>query len=243
MSKRTKYFIKHFILSCIVAILAIILVFYVWYPAPLASATGVAKIFFMMLVIDVIVGPLLSFLVYKEGKKTLKFDLCCIIILQLCAFGYGIKTIAEGRPAWIVFYQNGFELVQVNEQFIENKDKISDEYKNVSWFGPQYAAVFPSADVKQRGDDTFAEAFGLSLSQRVDRYLKIEEKVKSQMQKTAIPLSELNKYNDNSKVSKILTQYPEANAWVPLKASAVDMVVLLDKDMQVVKIADLRPWK
>ena len=41
----------------------------------------------------------------------------------------------------------------------------------------------------------------------------------------------------------MIKKYPQAQSWVPLTASAVDMVVLLDKDAQVVKIVDLRPWK
>lgn len=242
MSKRLKYFIRHFITSCVIAILAIFLVFYVWYPMPLASATGVTKIFLMMLTIDVIVGPLLSFLVYKEGKKTLKFDLLVIIVLQLCAFSYGLKTIADGRPAWIVFYQTGFELVRINDQYIEDTHKIPDEYKHVSWFGPEYTAVIPSTNIKQRGDDVFAEAFGLSLAQKVERYLPIE-KVSHQIQKTLLPLPQLYDFNNKEKVDEILKKYPEAKGWLELRANAVSMVVLLDQDMQVVKIVDLRPWK
>jgi hypothetical protein len=41
-----------------------------------------------------------------------------------------------------------------------------------------------------------------------------------------------------------LKQYPQANAFVPLKANAVDMTVLINKEKgEVVKIVDLRPWK
>lgn len=57
-------------------------------------------------------------------------------------------------------------------------------------------------------------------------------------------LNELEKFNPKQQVENILKKYPEANAWVPLRANAVDMVVLMDKNSaQVVKIVDLRPWK
>lgn len=81
MSKRLKFFLNHLFISCLIVLLVIGLVFFIWYPSPLATAVGVTHIFLMMLAIDVIVGPILGLLVYKEGKKTLKFDLGVIIVL------------------------------------------------------------------------------------------------------------------------------------------------------------------
>jgi len=60
--------------------------FFIWYPQPLAKAVGVIHIFIMLIVIDVILGPSLSFFVYKEAKKTLKFDLAVIILIQIFSF-------------------------------------------------------------------------------------------------------------------------------------------------------------
>ena len=93
MSKRLKFFFSHLLISFFIALVVVGLVFFVWYPSPLATAVGVTHIFLMMLAIDVIVGPLLGLLVYKEGKKTLKFDLGVIIVLQISALGYGIYSI------------------------------------------------------------------------------------------------------------------------------------------------------
>ena len=82
---RIKAFLIHGLVSISVALLVIGLVFFIWYPSPLAKAVGVTHIFLMLLAIDVIIGPVLGFIVYKEGKKTLKMDLSIIITLQLCA--------------------------------------------------------------------------------------------------------------------------------------------------------------
>ena len=50
--------------------------------------------------------------------------------------------------------------------------------------------------------------------------------------------------NDVTIVKKILAKYPQANAYLPLKANAVDMTVLINKDTaEIIKIVDLRPWK
>ena len=75
MSKRLKFFLGHLILSFLIALIVIGIVFFIWYPSPFTQAVGVTHIFLMMLAIDVIIGPILGLLVYKEGKKTLKMDL------------------------------------------------------------------------------------------------------------------------------------------------------------------------
>ena len=72
MSKRIRFFLGHLSSSVLVALIILSLVFFVWYPAPFAHAEGVTHIFLMLIAIDVIVEPLLTLLVYKEGKKKKK---------------------------------------------------------------------------------------------------------------------------------------------------------------------------
>ena len=85
MSKRLNFFISHLFISFLITLVVIGVVFFIWYPSPLATAAGVTHIFLMLLVIDVIVGPFLGLLVYKQGKKSLKFDLSLIIGIQIAA--------------------------------------------------------------------------------------------------------------------------------------------------------------
>ncbi|RSP45394.1 type IV pilin accessory protein, partial [Acinetobacter baumannii] len=67
---------------------------------------------------------------------------------------------------------------------------------------------------------------------------------KSQIQKRAQNLIELEKYNSKQQLKLVLEEYPSADAWVPLKANAIDMVVLINRSSaQVIKIVNLRPWK
>ena len=62
------------------------------------------------------------------------------------------------------------------------------------------------------------------------------------MQQCAQKLELLQQYNNKADVEKILAKYPQATAFLPMKASAVDMTVLIDQKANVVKIVDLRPW-
>jgi hypothetical protein len=119
-------FLSHLSISFLISLIAVGVIFYIWYPYP-AQAVGVTQLFIMLIVIDVIVGPIMTFLIYKKDFNVFKIDLAIIVIIQVAAFLYGFYSIAQGRPAWIVFNQNKFELVRANEQFIddaENKQRI-----------------------------------------------------------------------------------------------------------------------
>ena len=243
MSKRLKFFLSHFAISCIIALAVMLLVFFVWYPSPLATAVGVTHIFLMLLAIDVIIGPVLGFLVYKEGKKSLKFDLAVVILLQLSALSFGMYSIAQGRPVWVSYVVDRFELVRNNDLINDKADQALPQFQNPSWLQPQYVAVKVSDNVNQRNNDLFAEVMGgISLAQRPERYVELSE-VKSLIQQHAQNLDALNQFNDKASVEKTLSKYPQATAFIPLKANAVDMTVLINKEKgEVVKIVDLRPW-
>lgn len=242
MSKRIKYFLGHLTFSILIAIICLILVFGVWYQPPLAKAVNVTHLFLMMLCIDVIIGPLLSLLVYKEGKKSLKFDLSVILIIQLCALAVGIYSMAQGRPAWIAFHADRFELIRNNEIVVQSTDKISPEYESPSWYGVQYVAVKKPSNQNQKNDDMFIEALGgVSLAQMPARYEDIDEQ-KIWIQQHTIPFHKLSKYNSKEQIDRMLKQYPDAIGYLPLKASAVDMSVLVDENAKAIKVVDLRPW-
>ena len=244
MSKRLKFFLSHLSISILIALFSMVLVFLIWYPLPLAKAVGVTHIFLMLLAIDVIIGPVLGFVVYKEGKKNLKMDLTVIILLQLSALGYGIYSIGQGRPVWLAYTVDRFELVRKNEIIDENIEKALAQYQHPSWFKPQYVGVEFAKDAKTRNDDMFAEALnGISLAQKPERYVALS-KVVPQIKTHAQSLDILKNFNDGKKLQSILAKYPQANAFVPLKAGHVDMTVLLDKNTgEVIKIVDLRPWR
>ena len=244
MSKRLKFFLSHLFISFLIALLVIGLVFFIWYPSPLATAVGVTHIFLMLLVIDVILGPLLGLLVYKEGKKTLKFDLSVIILIQIVALCYGVFSIEQGRPAWLVYNVDRFELVRKNELVDTNIQQAQPQFQKPSWFKPQYVATEFAKDTQQRNDEMFAEVLGgISIAQRPERYVELTQ-AKTQIQQRAQNLELLKQFNDQQSVQKILAKYPQADAFVPLKATAVDMTVLINKEKgEVVKIVDLRPWK
>lgn len=243
-SKRVRYFLLHLTLCIVVAIICILWMFNIWYPMPLNKAVGVTHIFLMMITIDIIVGPLLSLLVYKEHKKTLKMDLTIISICQIIALCYAMYSITQGRPVWLVYNVDRFELIRANELYTKNISKAQPEYQKVGWLRPKFVATAFARDVKELNDNMLEESLaGISLAQRPERYVPLLNATDA-IKKRTKPLSELNHYNEKNKVQAIITKYPKADGFLPLKANVEDMTVLIDrKTGEVVKIVDLRPWK
>lgn len=244
MSARIRAFCWHLAASALVALITLIVVFFVWYPAPLHEAVGVTHIFLLLLGVDVTLGPLLTLLVYKVGKKTLLFDMLVIVLLQLAALGYGLSAVAEGRPAWLVFSADRFDLVRVLEIDQRSQEQASPLYRQPGLLGPQWVGALAPENTEQRNAIMFeALEGGSDLAQRPYLYRPLSE-MKEPMRKRALPLAELDKFNAPTEVAQVLASWPAADAWLPLMATARPMTVLLSKEKaEVVAVVDLRPWE
>lgn len=242
MSFRIRGFLLHLFASSLLALLAICIVFIVWYPAPLQKAVGVTDIFLILLGVDVVIGPLLTLAVCKEGKKTLMFDLGFIIALQISAFAYGFFTISQGRPVWIVFNKDRFDLVQAMDMNHSYRTKATSEFQSTNLTGPKWVAVRELTDDDKK---TISEALfkGIDIPQRADLYEPYSKAV-TQIIESAHNLDELTQYNAADVVKNELSKWPQANAFLPLKAKQQSMVVLLKRETgEVVAIMPLNPWK
>lgn len=246
LNYKLKAFTFHFFASLALILSGAVIVFCIWYPAPLYKATGVNQIFLILIGVSLLVWPLLTFVVSKPDKPSLKFDVLVIVILQLSVFMFGLYHIYDGRPVWIVYNVDRFDLVRNNEIDTRNITEAQSEYKVTSNIGVKYvAAVIPKDNVELSNQILFDEVgSGIAPSQRPELYVPVEQIEKSMSNRTQ-DLSELYKYNDESKVRDILSAYPNADGFLPLKSNVISMTVLINttKQPKIMKIVDLRPWK
>ena len=243
MLLRLKAFFLHLGLSAIIALLVLCLVFRLWYPAPLAAAVGVIHVFLMLLLVDVILGPMLTLLVYKAGKKTLVFDLAMIAALQLAALSYGLWAVSQGRPAWLVFNVDRFDVVQVLDIDTRRVDQAPSEYRAPGWSGPKWVAAIGPDNIERRNEILFeAVQGGSDIAQRPELYHSLAAS-SEQMKARALSLSSLSQFNESEAVINTLAAWPQATGWLPLMARAQPMVVLLtSSNTRVLAIVPLRPW-
>ena len=243
MKYRINAFLLHLCASVCAAVAVMALIYQVWYPYPLHLAIGVGKIALILLAVDVLIGPILTFLIFDKNKKSLHLDIFLVIAIQISAFGYGVFSIAAGRPVWVVFNVDRFDLVQAKDLEKKYADKENSEYFYESWTGPRWIASRLPDSRESRNALIFESAQGgADLPQRVDLYLPIAEEA-STLKKKARALSELRRYNKANSVDNVLQRWPEADSWLPMQAQAKAMVVLIRKnDSHVLAVVDLQPW-
>lgn len=231
----------HAVLSLVLLGIALYLVFLLWYPAPLTGAAGVTNIFYLMLAIDLVLGPVLTFVVFKFDRVRLVFDLVVILLVQLSFYTYGLMIVSQGRPEWLVFVVDDFEMVRPVDIDRRQEHAFLPAYRDTLWDGPRWAAARYSDDPQtaqsQKEDEFF---LGISMAARPETYTDITD-VSNAVRDRAKGLEVLADYNQASAL-KVLDAYPQAAGWLPLKGYAQDQVVLVDDEGQVLGVVDLRPW-
>lgn len=111
--ERTRAASWHLLASLVIASLAAMLVFLIWFPYPYNEVSGGRQLFELVVGVDVILGPLLTFIVfnrYKLGKELWR-DMSFIVLLQLAALGYGMWTVHIARPVYLVHEVDRFKVV------------------------------------------------------------------------------------------------------------------------------------
>lgn len=128
----------HFILSLLVAVLMGFLVLGVWFPHPLRYMAGGLDLFWIVVGVDVVCGPVLTGLLYTPAKprRELIMDLTLIVIIQLGALIYGVHSIAQARPVVLVFESDRFVSVSAAQVDVTALSQALPQWQSLSWSGP-----------------------------------------------------------------------------------------------------------
>jgi hypothetical protein len=114
MGFRLKAFGLHLATSATVLTLVLGLLYLGWYHWPGWHLADVWHVVLVMIGVDVVVGPLLTFVVAQSTKprRELTRDIAIIAVVQLCALSYGTVSLWHGRPLYYAFSENVLQLVQ-----------------------------------------------------------------------------------------------------------------------------------
>jgi len=122
MSKKNAFLI-HLGASLLVFIVLLLMIIYVWYPAPYFDASYRMKWITVIAFVDLVIGPGLTLIVFKPNKPSLKFDMSVILILQLSALSWGTYNAWSVHPQMNVFFDN--QIYCLDQQ--EIKDAGADD--------------------------------------------------------------------------------------------------------------------
>jgi hypothetical protein len=167
MQFRLKAFSLHLLASAI-ALSAILGSLYLgWYRWPGWYLADVTRVVFVMVCVDVVLGPTLTLIIANKNKprRELVRDIGIIVAVQLCALLYGSVSLWNGRPLYYAFSQNALSLVQAYDIDAEQADLGRQQNPELAphWYSlPRWVFVPLPEDAKERqriasgGDDVIS---------------------------------------------------------------------------------------
>jgi hypothetical protein len=114
MGFRLRAFGLHLLASLIALTLILGTLYIGWYRWPGWHLADVSQVVLVMPAVDLVVGPLLTFIIASSNKprRVLARDISMIVVVQLVALIYGTVSLWNGRPLYYAFSENVLQLVQ-----------------------------------------------------------------------------------------------------------------------------------
>ncbi len=240
----------HFALVAAVLAGVFFLAYAWWYPMGLFMSARGFDLFVLIAATNLVVGPLLTFIVYVPGKKGLAFDLVVIGALQAAALAYGLYVLHESRPVFLVFVKDRFELVRANGIPQPHLERArATPYGELPIDGPRLVGALLPLDPAERQRIVIATitTIGLDLHHYPHLYVPYDS-VRGEARARAAPLSRLRELNPGASrdIDRLVaaTGRPEAAlGFLPMRAGKTDLAAIIDlKSADLLHVAALRPW-
>lgn len=239
----------HFLISVTVVITIITIMLTLWYPHTYFKLMGGAKLIYLIAGVDIFLGPLLTLIVFKTGKKSLKFDLACIAMLQVVAMSYGLYVMFIARPIFTIFNIDTFYVESVVDILPSELAKgKEEEWRSASLTGPRLAAIGMPYDYKNKQDKLLVYALA-NTAQTYPKVYESYEKYQPTVIKAGKVLNELAAISteNKAKVEAFLqkTHRPMTDfLFLPIYSAVNVMSVIVDaKTGEFIEIIDAKPTK
>ncbi len=183
----------HLLISLGLALVVVTLLIGAWYPPPLFQSGGGMDLFFLIIGVDIVLGPLLTLAVFRSGKRGLRFDLTVIGLLQVAALAYGMSIITQTRPAFIVAMPNRVVVVHADE--LHPDPPPPAEFASAPWLGPRMVTLRLPEDAELRQEITLDVMQGNpDFDRRPAFFAPLDQGYESLFQ-SPLPLEPLLKFN------------------------------------------------
>lgn len=135
----------HLIASIVIVGAVLAVPFGLWYPGALRPLSGIDRHLLLLFAAVLAVGPALTWLVYRTGKRTLKMDITVVVLIQLLFLGYASLMLARLRPVYLVGMERHIELVRAADIDRDDLAAAVEERRALPWSGPVLVGALPPA--------------------------------------------------------------------------------------------------
>ena len=171
-------FAIHFVLTALLAAVAAALIFLVWFPDPLQTMVGGTDLFMLVVGCDLVLGPLMSLVIYnsRKSRRKLAIDYGIVGVIQIAALVYGVWVVAGARPVYVAFSKDRIEVVTALEITAAELAAARDpRYGALPWAGPRH--VFIDVPASERTDAMFESLVGNEEYKRPRFFVPYEERI------------------------------------------------------------------
>ena len=163
-----------------------------WYPQPFFEAAGGGHLLFILVGVDVVMGPVITLIIFDLGKKplaALKFDLVVVATLQLAALLYGVYVVFQARPVYVVFVKDRFNLVTAAQIDPDELAKVTrPEFRDLPLTGPRVVGAQPPTNPDERERVLFISVLGGTDLQSFPQYYVSYEQVATEAAATGLTI-------------------------------------------------------
>lgn len=239
----------HLGISLLVAALAAVLVFGVLYPYPFREISGGRTLFGILVGVDVVVGPMLTWLVFDRRKPSseLRRDLAVIGVLQLMALGYGLWSMYQARPVYLVHEVDRFVAVSAADIDPADLPRANPEFQAVPWSGVRSIGLREAKDPAEKLKGMELAIVGKDLSLQPWLWQELSDANRKAIHERSKPLSELRARNGVNRhlVDAWLADRQATAAdyrFFPLVSREHYWTVVLDRNLNTVGYLPIDPF-
>lgn len=241
---RFSAFAVHLGISLIIFIALLLIVVFDWYRFPLFAIEGGWRGIQIIAGCDIVLGPLLTLIVFKPGKPSLKFDMSVIALIQAAALISGTWIAYAQRPVLMVYAEERFYTLSNDIVGMTGiKSEEISKYRNT----PYPLAVVRLPDDEEQRHRIRLESLargGMYLrgdlySEQIPQYLKDAQAHNLNMEKLTA-----DKSADGAELERFKSRHGALDAYyfLPLHGRYGQMILALDRNTgQVIDKLDIKP--
>jgi len=231
---RFKAFAIHIGISIAIFLCLLVLLLGYWYQAPFFDLEDGPRAIQIILFVDVVLGPVLTLIVFKPGKPGLKFDLSLIALFQLSALVYGIWMVQVARPVAVLLTYDA--LYVASYRTIKESEIPKAEIDKIIGLEPTYLYINLPAE---QADFIAISMQALKESRAIELLYKYAEPLSlSNKKQTATIAVDIEKYTDSSpewsaKLQHFLAENKrliDTIIFLPIKARRGKFFLAIDKN-------------
>lgn len=221
----------HLGLSLLVFAVILYFILFVWYPEPFFTAQGGWQGIRLMALVDLVLGPSLTLIVFNhlKSRKEIVSDLSIIVLVQVCALIWGGYQVYTQRPIALVFWDGAF-YTTTQDDYLSQGEKIPD-FSQYSHHIPSLIYSRPLRTQLEMEEFKALTEKSIPIYAQASFYENIEDNLESIFQ-YEVNIKEIMSENAQMKfmLEKITDGRIADYKYIALKAKYQNMVLVMDKN-------------